>query len=177
MTDDEIEAIDPYTMPTGDELTLLNGFLDFYRAVMVRKARTLSAGQLAARLGPSSLTIGGLIKHLAWAEHIWFSRRLIGGELGEPWAAVDWEADPDWEFNSAVDDDLDTLVGLYEQQCERSRAAVREVGDLDAVAKLPSSRGVYFSARWILLHMIEETARHAGHADLIRESIDGVVGD
>jgi uncharacterized damage-inducible protein DinB len=177
MTDDELAAIDPATVPAGDELTTLRRFLDFYRAVMVRKAQSLTSEQLAARLGPSEMTIGGLIKHLAYAEDIWFDRRLVGHEWGEPWVTVDWDADPDWEFHSAVDDDLDQLIGLYEQACARSRAAVDEIGDLDAMSKVPNRRGEYFSMRWILLHMIEETARHAGHADLIRESIDGTVGD
>jgi uncharacterized damage-inducible protein DinB len=177
MTDDELAAIDPATVPAGDELTTLKSFLDFYRAVMIRKAHGLTGEQLAARLGPSELTIGGLIKHLAYAEDLWFQRRLLGIEWGEPWADVDWNADPDWEFHSAVDDDLDELLRLYQQACERSRAAVAEVGELDAMSKAPNRRGEHFSMRWILLHMIEETARHAGHADLIRESIDGTVGD
>src|SRR5262245_361697 len=177
MTDDELAAIDPVTVPASDELTTLNGFLDFYRAVMIRKADGLTPEQLAARLGPSELTIGGLIKHLAYAEDIWFDRRLGGNEWGAPWADVDWNADPDWEFHSAVDDDLAELIALYEQACARSRAAVDAVGDLEAMSKFPNRRGEHFSMRWILLHMIEETARHAGHADLIRESIDGRVGD
>jgi uncharacterized damage-inducible protein DinB len=177
MTDDELAAIDPATVPTADELTTLTGFLDFYRAVMIRKAQGLTREQLATRLGPSELTIAGLIKHLAYAEDIWFDRRLLGNEWAEPWADVDWTADPDWEFHSAVDDDLDELVRLYRHACERSRAAVDAVADLDAMSKLPNRRGEHFSMRWILIHMIEETARHAGHADLIRESIDGTVGD
>jgi uncharacterized damage-inducible protein DinB len=177
MTDDELAAIDPATVPAGDELTMLRCFLDFYRAVMVRKAQGLTGEQLAVRLGPSELTIGGLIKHLAYAEDIWFDRRVLGNEWAEPWASVDWIADPDWEIHSAVDDDLDELIGLYEQACARSRAAVDAIGDLDAMTKVPNRRGEHFSMRWVLLHMIEETARHAGHADLLRESIDGKVGD
>ena len=90
MTDDELAAIDPITVPASDELTTLNSFLDFYRAVMIRKAQGLTRDQLATRLGPSELTIGGLIKHLAYAEDIWFDRRLAGNEWGEPWASVDW---------------------------------------------------------------------------------------
>ena len=177
MTDSEIAAIDPMHMPTGGELALLTGFLDYYRAVMVRKAGGLTGEQLAVRLGPSELALGGLVKHLAFAEDIWFDHRLLGNDRGEPWASVDWDADPDWEFHSAVDDEPEAICGLYHEACERSRAAVAAVGDLDAVSKLPNGRGVYFSMRWILLHMIEETARHTGHADLIRESIDGTTGD
>jgi Protein of unknown function (DUF664) len=121
--------------------------------------------------------LGGLIKHLAYAEDIWFDHRLVGKERGEPWASVDWTADPDWELHSAAADSPEELFALYDAACARSRAAIISVGDLDAVAHRPNRRGHYFTLRWILLHMIEETARHAGHADLIRESIDGSTGD
>jgi uncharacterized damage-inducible protein DinB len=177
VTDEELAVIDPEVTPTGDEFALLSGFLDFYRAVIVRKAQGLTREQLAVSLGPSELTIGGLIKHLAWVEDLWFRRRLLGHEFGEPWASADFDADPDWEFHSAADDELAELLRLYDEACARSRAAVAEVGDLDVVSRIPNRRGKLFSLRWILLHMIEETARHAGHADLIRESIDGATGD
>ena len=177
MTDDELATIDPEHTPTGDEFGLLTGFLDYHRAVMVRKAQDLASDQLAVRLGPSVLTLGGLIKHLAFAEDIWFDHRLIGNERGEPWASVDWKSDPGWELHSAADDSPEELFALYHAACARSRAAVAKVGDLDAVATFPNGRGIFFNLRWILIHMIEETARHAGHADLIRESIDGTTGD
>jgi uncharacterized damage-inducible protein DinB len=177
VTDDEIAAIDPEHTPTAGELALLTGFLDYYRGVMVRKAQGLTREQLALRLGPSDLTLGGLIKHLAFAEDIWFDHRLVGNERGEPWASVDWEADPDWELHSAADDEPAAIFRLYDEACARSRAAVADVGDLDALTKFPNRRGGIFSMRWVLIHMIEETARHAGHADLIRESIDGSTGD
>jgi hypothetical protein len=177
ITDEELHAIDPAHLPTGGEFEMLQGFLDYYRAVMVRKAQGLSPEQLAIRLGPSELTLGGLIKHLAYAEDVWFDYRLLGKERGEPWASVDWEADPDWAIHSAAGDEPEAIFRLYDEACERSRAAVATVGDLDTIAELPNRRGEYFSLRWILLHMIEETARHAGHADLLRESIDGATGD
>jgi uncharacterized damage-inducible protein DinB len=160
----------------GDEWTLLTQFLDHHRSVMVRKAEGLDQSQLAVRLGPSDLTIGGLLKHLAMAEDVWFSVRLLGREAAEPWASADRDADPDWELHSAADDDLAYLLDLYHEACERSRAAVDEVGDLDVLTMKPSRDG-HASLRWVLLHMIEETARHNGHADLLRESIDGVTGD
>ncbi|HET9666799.1 MAG TPA: DinB family protein [Desertimonas sp.] len=177
MTDDEIATIDPEHTPTGDELAVLTAFLDYYRAVIVRKAQGLTRDEMNARLGPSEMTIGGVIKHLAFAEDIWFDHRLAGNEIGDPWARVNWEVDPDWEFHSAVDDEPEALLRLYDAACARSRAAAADVGNLDAVAKFPNRRDRYFSLRWILVHMIEETARHAGHADLIRESIDGTTGD
>ena len=145
---------------------------------MVRKAQGLTRRQLAVRLGPSELTIGGLIKHLAFAEDIWFDHRVAGNEFGDPWAASRLGGRPRLgRSSSAVDDEPEGLLGLYDAACARSRAAVAEVGDLDAVTQFPNRRGRHFSMRWVLLHMIEETARHAGHADLIRESIDGTTGD
>jgi uncharacterized damage-inducible protein DinB len=171
-----MELTDPDN--AGDELTLLSQFLDFQRSVLYRKAEGLTADQLNARLGPSSLTLGGLLKHGALVEDSWFQERFLGRPLGEPWDSVDWDADPDWDFHSAADDQPEALLRIYRESCERSRAAVTEVGgDLDLMAKAPNRRGEIFSLRWILLHMIEETARHAGHADLIRESIDGATGD
>jgi uncharacterized damage-inducible protein DinB len=161
----------------GDERTLLTQFLDHHRSILVRKAEGLSQAQLATRLGPSELTLAGLVKHMALVEDSWFHRRLLGQDLGEPWTSVDWKADPDWEFHSAVDDDPADLLALYQAACERSRAAVAAVSDLDALTRKPTRRGDHYNLRWVLLHMIEETARHNGHADLLRESIDGTTGD
>lgn len=170
-----MERKDPDT--TGDELTLLTQFLDYQRATIVQKAEGLTASQLAQRIEPSTMTLPGLVKHLALVEDIWFHMRVLGLELQEPWASVDWKATPDWDFDSAGDDDIADLVAMYEAACERSRAAVEAVGDLDAVAVKANRAGDRMSLRWILIHMIEETARHAGHADLLREAIDGVTGD
>jgi uncharacterized damage-inducible protein DinB len=170
-----MERTDPDT--TGDELTLLSQFLDYHRATLVQKASGLDRAQLAARLGPSTLTLAGLVKHMALVEDSWFGRVLLGREYSEPWDSVDWDADPDWEFRTAVDDEPEDLLRLYADACERSRAATAEVGDLDRVAARPSRGGEPFNLRWIMLHMIEETARHNGHADLIRENIDGATGE
>jgi uncharacterized damage-inducible protein DinB len=170
-----VELVEPGLV--GDEATLLGQFLDYYRATMVRKVEGLTKAQLAQRLEPSTLTLGGLVKHLALVEDSWFQERLLGREPVEPWAAVDWDATPDWDFDSAADDEPAEIVALYEAACERSRRAVREAESLDVVMVVPNRRGERMSLRWILIHMIEETARHAGHADLIRESIDGRTGD
>lgn len=161
----------------GDEMTLLTQFLDYYRATILEKSAGLTKEQLSQRLGPSTLTLAGLVKHMALVEQGWFRERLLGEDPIEPWASVDWNASPDWDFDTAGDDDPDDLFRMYEEACERSREAVTQVGDLDALMAKPNRRGEVMSLRWILLHMIEETARHAGHADLIRESIDGVTGD
>lgn len=161
----------------GDETTLLGQFLDYYRATIVRKAEGLTREQLAHRIEPSTLTLAGLLHHLALVEESWFQERLLGREMAEPWASVDWDASPDWDFDTAHDHEPDVLIARYEAACERSRAAVAEVGDLDAVMVNTNRRGERMTLRWILLHMIEETARHAGHADLLRETTDGVTGD
>ena len=123
------------------------------------------------RLGPSTLTIGGLIKHLAWAEDIWFDRRVAGNESATPWAAVDWEADPDWEFRSAVDDEPEELLRLYHEACERARAGRRQGRRPRRRAKVPNGRGECTSAALDPLpHDRRDRPRHAGHADLIRET-------
>jgi uncharacterized damage-inducible protein DinB len=170
-----MERTDPDT--TGDELTLLSQFLDYHRATLVQKVSGLDRRQLGTRLEPSTLTLAGLVKHMALVEDSWFGRVLLGREDDEPWASVDWEADPDWEFHTAVDDEPEDLLALYADACDRSRAAIAEVRDLDRVATKPSRSGESFNLRWIMLHMIEETARHNGHADLLRENIDGVTGE
>jgi uncharacterized damage-inducible protein DinB len=170
-----MERTDPDT--TGGELTLLSQFLDYHRATLAQKASGLDRRQLGARLGPSTLTLAGLVKHMALVEDSWFGKVLLGREPDEPWASVDWDADPDWEFHTAVDDEPADLLALSAGGCERSRAAVVEVGDLDRLAAKPSRQGEPFNLRWIMLHMIEETARHNGHADLLRENIDGVTGE
>ncbi|MBL8776386.1 MAG: DinB family protein [Acidimicrobiales bacterium] len=164
---------------TGDELTLLSQFLDYYRATIVEKVRGLDRAQLAVTLAPSDLTLAGLVKHLALVEYGWFQEDLLGRGLPEPFASAPWDEDRDWEFHTAVDDDPADLLALYEDACERSRAAVAEVGDLEARSVRASRRrpGEHYSLRWIMLHMIEETARHAGHADFLRQAADGTVGD
>ncbi len=171
-----MERTDPEQ--TADELTSLSQFLDYHRATLMQKASGLDRQQLGTRLEPSSLTLAGLLKHHALNEDHWFGTILLGREQHEPWASAPWDDDPDWEFTTAVDDEPGALLTLYADACERSRAAVAQVGDLDALSVRPSRHtGEPFSLRWIFLHMLEETARHNGHADLLRENIDGVTGE
>jgi len=161
-----------------DELTMLTQYLDFHRATFVRKASGLTREQMGRRLGPSTLTLAGLTKHLALNEDSWFQNRLMGRPMRDLWRDVDWDADPDWEFRTALDESPEDLFALYADCCAASRAAVAEVGDLDALSHEESRRsGERFSMRWIILHMIEETARHNGHADLLRENVDGLTGE
>ena len=156
-----------------DERETLVTFLDYYRSVLLRKASGLTQAQLAVAVPPSDMTLGGLVKHMALVENSWFVRNWQGADPGEPWTSVDWDADPDWDFHSAADDEPEQLLALYTAAIERSRQAIEACDDLSATAE---SRGRVISLRWMLVHMIEEYARHNGHADLMRELIDGAVG-
>lgn len=166
---------DPDTL--GPEPAVLAQFLDYHRATLVMKASGLDRAQLSQTTAASDLTLGGLVKHLALVEDSWFGSVMLGRPLPEPWVGVDWQADPDWDLHSAVDDEPHELIALYKAACERSRAAVAELNDLDAVSRGEHRSGERFNLRWVILHMIEETARHNGHADLLREAIDGATGE
>jgi uncharacterized damage-inducible protein DinB len=162
---------------TGTERELLGQYLDQQRATVLRKAEGLSREQLARRHPPSSLTLSGLLLHLALVEETWFEVRFLGLPERAPWTGVDWDADPDWEFRTAAELDPDDVRDRYRVACDRSRAVVAGTSDLDQLSVLPMRDGRTFSLRWVLLHLIEETARHAGHADLLREAVDGSVGE
>ncbi len=117
------------------------------------------------------LTIGGVVKHLAWAEDRWFQGKLLGVDLPEPWSSAPLAIDPDWPFHSSAGDTVAELVDLYTSACDRSRRACAGVS-LDAVAVQPSFGEGPANLRWLLVHMIDETARHAGHIDLLRDALD-----
>lgn len=166
----------------GNELATLLGFLDYERATFEWKCRGLSDDQLRQGLHPTTMTLGGMLKHLAYAEDVWFTKRIGGQELPEPWASADMELDPDWEWNSAAQDSGITLRSLWTERVAYSRSMVKEQiakwGE-DALS-VQYSRGEgrsSVSLRWVVTHMIEEYARHNGHADLLRESIDGEMGE
>jgi len=171
--------MDPVRPPiTADERTLLCAYLDAQRAAIVRKAEGLTREQLAHTTAASSLTLAGLVHHLALVEDGWFRTFFLGEEPAPAWRGVDWEADPDYEFRTALELEPAELLAGYAAACESSRAAVDGAGSLDDLSVSVSEfRGGRTSLRWILLHMIEETARHAGHADLLREAVDGTVGE
>jgi uncharacterized damage-inducible protein DinB len=164
----------------GSEADTLIGSLERQRRTLAWKCGGLDAAGLRATVGGSSMTLGGLLKHLALIEDEYFTRRLAGRELGPPWDTADWDADPDWEWHSAADDSPQALMAIWEEAVARSRAAVREALAAGGPAQLtrftwPDGRSP--SLRRILVDLIEEYARHVGQADLIRESIDGVVGE
>jgi uncharacterized damage-inducible protein DinB len=178
--------IDQYGRPrppdAGDETTLLLGFLDLQRATLAWKTRGLDAAGLRATVGASSMTLGGLLKHLAAVEDYWCSRWLRGNPAAEPWASAPPDDGADWSWTSAAADTPEQLHALWNGAVERSRAYVAEAlaeGGLDGLAKanLDGPPQPTPNLRWILLHLIEEYARHVGHADLLRESVDGEVGE
>ncbi|HLM05457.1 MAG TPA: DinB family protein [Blastococcus sp.] len=162
---------------TGPETSQLPAYLDYQRETMLLKIEGLTREQLARTLAPSSLTLGGLLNHLALVEDSWFRERFAGLPADESWAGVDWDADPDWEFRTAAELEPEELRERYRQACARSREVVAQATGLDQLSAAPRRNGRHFDLRWMLLHMIEETARHAGHADLLRESIDGSTGE
>ena len=166
----------------GTEAETVLAYLDYQRNTLRWKTEGLTQAQLATRLEPSTLALGGLLKHMALVEDNWFSVVLLGNEDAEPWRGLDWDADPDWEFRTAVDDSPEELRRLLDEAIAASDANIRQVLDADgldglSVRESRRQEGQRFSLRWILLHMIEEYARHNGHADLIRESIDGATGE
>ena len=162
---------------TGAELAQLNAFLDLQRVTVLRKCEGMTREQLARPHPPSTLTLGGLLNHLALVEDSWFTVRFAGRPEDERWAGVDWDADPDFEFRTAADSEPDELRRRYEDACARSREIVAAAESLEQLSAQPRGNGRHFDLRWTMLHLIEETARHAGHADLLREAIDGTTGD
>ena len=166
----------------ADEATTLRAFLDHHRDTLRWKCSGLTQEQLAKPLPPTDMTLGGLMKHIAIVEQSWFEDDFVGGGLMPPFDTADWDSDRDWEWHTARDDSPEELFALLDEARRRSDVVLDQalapggVGlDGLSAAEAPNGRG-RFSLRWILLHMIEEYARHNGHADLIRESIDGQTG-
>lgn len=177
MIDDHGRVVPPVA---GGEIETLLGSLDYQRATLKWKTSGLSADQLRQPVTASTMTLAGLLKHLALVEDSWFWNRFHGAAPSEPWAGRDWDADPDWEWRTAADDPPEELLLLWQDTVERSRAVVAaalERGDLNQLAANRRPDGTRPSLRWILLHLIEEYARHNGHADLLREAIDGQTGE
>jgi uncharacterized damage-inducible protein DinB len=161
-------------VPTAwDERSTLTGMLDYARATVHAKCAGLSTEHVGAAPLPTSplTTIGGLVSHLRWVEYWWFEVVLLGGEDHGPWT----DEDPDREMRLGASTPLPVLLDDYEKQCRRYRELVAGM-DLDTSAKRTMSGGEHPTLRWILLHLIEETARHNGHLDILREMADGTTG-
>ncbi|MFI7702420.1 DinB family protein [Nonomuraea sp. NPDC049480] len=164
---------DPRTPPplTGDELTVLNNWLEWHRATLAVKCAGLSDEQLRARSAPpSTLSLLGLVRHMAHVERMWFRRVLNGEAVPRLW---DKDRDNDADFNDVDKASAEEAFATWQDEIERARA-ISAAKPLDAVG---DRNGQDCTHRWILVHMIEEYARHNGHADLLRERIDGVTGD
>jgi hypothetical protein len=153
----------------AEERVLLTGFLDWNRGSVVNKVRGLSRADATRVMTPSGLSALGVVAHLAAVEVGWFAETFAG----EP---VDLRWDARWSFRVEAGDTVESVVAEYEEACERSRAIVAVAPTLDVLSAVEHIHWGHVTLRWVLVHMLEETARHAGHLDLMRESIDGVTG-
>jgi len=171
----------PWEPPlAGTEVEQLIGALDRLRATFRWKADDLDAAGLQARFGASSLTLGGLLKHLAAVEDYIFTTKLNGEPIGPPWDATGWDGENDWEFASAAEDTPEQLYSFWDAAVLRSRARLDEAlarGGLDQPVHVSSPEGGHASLRRLVCDLIEEYGRHTGHADLLREAVDGRVGE
>jgi len=171
MTDDP-----PWEPPlAGTEVEHLVGALDRLRTTFRWKADDLDAAGLQVRVGASTLTLGGLLKHLAFVEDYMFTTKLTGA----PWDFGGWDGE-NWPFTSAADDTPEQLYANWEGAVERSRArldAALAAGGLDQLVHVSAPDGRQASLRRLVCDLIEEYGRHTGHADLLREAVDGRVGE
>ena len=163
--------------PAAPERQLLTDFLAFHRETLLWKVSGLDDAALRRRLVPSLTTLLGMVKHLAYVEQWWTCCVFEGRDPHEPWASVDWDADWDWDWHSAAGAGLDELLALLDREVAASDEVVRRADDLGRLSQRTGREGVPFWLRWVLVHIVEEYARHNGHADLLRESIDGTVGE
>jgi hypothetical protein len=164
----------------GNEIDTLLGSLERQRWTFSWKCGNVDAAGLGATLAPSTMTLGGLLKHLAAVEDYNFSVKLHGRGQCPPFDTAPWDDDPDWEWHSAAEDSPEQLMSLWQDTVDRSRVLLAEAiadGGLDRPAAFTSPDGQTPSVRRLLIDMIEEYARHTGHADLLRESVDGLVGE
>jgi Protein of unknown function (DUF664) len=172
----------PVAIPVaGSEIDTLVGALDRNRRTFAWKCSGLPAEDMKRTVGASTMTLAGLLKHLALVEDHYFHCQLQGApRYAPPFDAVDFDADPDWEWRTAADDTPEELMALWEGCVARSRAnitAAYDAGGPDVLAAGTWPDGRSPSLRRLMIDLIEEYARHTGHADLIRESIDGLVGE
>ena len=179
MTTDSSSDLTAPTGPPmrGDEIATLIGALERNRRTFGWKCGDLGSDDLCRTLGPSRITLGGLLKHLALVEDEYLTRLLTEApSLSPPFDEVDFDADPDWEWRTAADDSPEDLRALWDGCVARSRENVA-AAYADALARLSWTNGEPPTLRRLMVDLIEEYARHTGHADLIRESIDGLVGE
>ncbi|MEU1392374.1 MULTISPECIES: DinB family protein [unclassified Nonomuraea] len=155
----------------GDERAMLDNWLEWHRGTLAVKCAGLTDEQLRLRSAePSSMSLLGLVRHLAHVERVWFRRVLNGEDIPRLWNK---DVDNDADFNDVDDASVEEAFATWQDEIERARA-ISAAKPLDAVG---DRNGQDCTHRWILVHMIEEYARHNGHADLLRERIDGVTGE
>ena len=168
-----IDRVQPST--TADERAMLEVWLGYHRATLEWKCEGLSAEQLRLRsVPPSTLSLLGLVRHMAEVERSWFRKTFMAENAPGLFYT---EEDPDGDFNDLESAEPEEVFSIWHAECDYAREVARSAG-LDDLSKSEKRRnGEAFSLRWIFTHMIEEYARHNGHADLLRESIDGSTGD
>ena len=164
----------------GSEIETLIGSLERQRRTFAWKCGGLDAAGLRATTAATSMTLGGLLKHMTLVEADYFTWKLLGRDPGAPWNSIDWDSDPDWEWRTAAEDTPEQLYAMWEETVARSRANLAEAlagGDAGTPTSFTWPDGRTPSIRRLLVDMIEEYARHTGHADLLREAVDGLVGE
>ena len=172
---DRVEPImgdqDRRTRPqTGAEKELLEAFLDFQRDTLLWKISGLSDEQLRKVWTPTGMSLLGLVKHLAYVERNWFQNQFLTRSLPVAWSTEN----PDGDFRIEPHESSESIIAFYRQEVAESKRIAAEASSLDAIAQHPSRP---HSLRRIMIHMIEETARHNGHADIMRELTDGQTGE
>ncbi|MFJ8669873.1 DinB family protein [Streptomyces sp. NPDC093600] len=159
---------------TAGEREMLEGWLEYHRATLAVKCEGLDDTRLrTASAPPSDLSLLGLVRHMAEVERGWFRRTLAGEETTRIYSTKE---DPDGDIHVTESDTWQDAYATWQEEIERARAIAAAHG-LDDLSARKSRRGERFNLRWIYTHMIEEYARHNGHADLLRERIDGATGD
>lgn len=177
-----VTGADPWWEPplAGSEVEHLVASLDRLRATFRWKADNLDAAQLQTQVAPSTLTLGGLLKHLAFVEDFMFTVKLRGEAPGEPWNSAGGRPSSDWSFSSAADDAPEYLYALWDSAVQRSHErleAALAAGGVEQLVHMSTPDGQRASLRRLLCDLLEEYGRHTGHADLLREAVDGRVGE
>jgi Protein of unknown function (DUF664) len=156
-----------------DERETLAGFLDWYRSVVERKVDGLTLDDAKRLMTPTGMSALGIVKHLGWVERGWFRETFAGEDV----EAIDVDGDNSAEFAISGGETIESVLDFYRTEVEESRRISSTAPSLDALSAKDTRYREHVSLRWIMVHMLEETARHAGHLDLMREEIDGRVGD
>ncbi len=173
----------PEPPSNANESETLLGFLDFLRATFEWKTRGLSTQQLHQQMDhASTMTLGGMMKHLAIVEDLWFTTVAAQDAWPQVWDEINADYGGEWEWASAAHDSADELSALWRGSVDRSRGVVSRPLSHDSAQALATTHPAWegqpdVSLRWILTHMVEEYGRHSGHADLLREAIDGQTGE